>query len=166
MKPVLDKHFRTLLGKVFSGTDGTLILGMQVKPVYKWENEEKLQSDLYDVYYAIKDDFEVREYDLSESSIGEIYVGPKLQRIDSDMKVLDFFMAYVSQYPDYSNEKLWPLLTKEFNQTYWGMSEQEWIKVIDKYRFDTEYREEIKMIADKRKQHGFFFFFFDNDVQS
>ena len=166
IKDMLDKHFRTLLGKVFSGSDGTLILGMQVKPIYKGESEEKLQSDLYDVYHAIKDDFEVREYDLSESSIGEVYVGPKLHRIDSNMEVLDFFVSYVRHYPDYSNVQLWTLLVKRFGAKYWGMTEQEWLNLIDRYRFDTAYREEIQMVAEDRIQHGFFFFFFENDHDS
>lgn len=163
LKSTLDKHFRTLLGKVFACSDTFLILGMQSRPISSNDQLETLQSNLYDVYHAIKDDFEVREYDISESAVGDIFVGPKLKRVDSDMKVLDFFVAYVKHYPDYSNVQLWPLLVKEFNQTYWGMTEQEWIKLIDRYRFDTAYREEIQMVAEDRIKRGCFFFFFEND---
>lgn len=167
MKAMLDKNFRTLLGKVFSSSDGVLILGMQVKCIAKGDDVEKLQGDLYDVYHAIKDDFEVREYDLSKSYIGDIYVGPKLRRIDGDMRVLDFFLSYVKQYPDYSNVKLWPLLVEKFEVKYWGMTEQDWIKMIDRYRFDISYRDEIQRASDKMKKETLPFPFpnFENDEQ-
>ncbi len=66
------------------------------------------------------------------------------------MKVLNYFVAFVKQYPDYTNVQLWPLLVKEFGKDYWGMSEQDWIKLIDQYRFDKSYQEEIDKVAEKK----------------
>ena len=137
MKEMIDKHFRTLIGKIYSRTDSAVILGMQCLEISANDHEDDLHNDLYEVYQAIKDDFEVRLYNLSDSSIGDIYVGPKLASASEDVEVMGFISAYAQMRPDYTNLQLWPLLIEHFQKRYWGMNEKDWIHLIDSYRFES-----------------------------
>lgn len=137
MKEMIDKHFRTLIGKIYSRTGSAVILGMQCHEISADDNEDDLHNDLYDVFQTIKDDFEIRLYNLSDSSIGDIYVGPKLASAAEDVEVIDFISFYSRMRPDYTNLQLWSLLIEHFQKRYWGMNEKDWIHLIDAYRFES-----------------------------
>lgn len=70
---MLNKHFRTLLGKVYAYNETSVILGMQSKNMSIRDNVE---SDLYEVYTAIHDDFTMYVYDVEKSHIKGEYQPP------------------------------------------------------------------------------------------
>ncbi len=73
LETMLNKHFRTLIGKVFAFNDSSVILGMQSKKINKDEAVD-IDNDLINVYSTIKEDFDIRKYDIIKGIVGERYI--------------------------------------------------------------------------------------------
>lgn len=145
LKEALDKHFRTLLGKVFAYDETSVILGMQSSQMDKSFDAE---NDLYMVYTAIRDDFEFYEYDIINAHEGDAYTGKRIASLGEDKEIVNYIKEIARFNPQLLNMKLWISLQENFGEKYWGMTERDWIKLIDQYRFETS-SESPKMAAER-----------------
>ena len=74
LETMLNKHFKTLLGKVYSYNDSSVILGLQSKKIDE-KDSDNFEKDLIKIYNAIHEDFEFQRYDIIKAEIGDLYTG-------------------------------------------------------------------------------------------
>lgn len=146
LESTLNRHFRTLLGKVYAYNDSSVILAMQSTNM---DRDDDVENDLYEVYTAIHKDFELYKYDIINGIIGEGYRGERIVSIHEDEDIVEYVKELMKSNQNYYNIKLWVDLNRLFGQKYWGMTERDWIDLIDRYRFESFHFEFSKKAADE-----------------
>ena len=146
LESTLNRHFRTLLGKVYAYNDSSVILAMQSTNM---DRDDDVENDLYEVYTAIHKDFEIYKYDIINGIIGEEYRGERIVSIHEDEDIVEYVKELMKSNQNYYNIKLWVDLNRLFGQKYWGMTERDWINLIDRYRFESFHFEFSKKAADE-----------------
>jgi hypothetical protein len=150
LKTVLDKHFRTLLGKVYSFDKSSVILGLQSKGIDE-KDSANIESDLFKVYTEIQADFEFYRYDVIKAEIGELYTGERIERIDDDEAIVDYIRELMRFNPQLFNQNIWVNLIELFGKKYWGMNDKEWLKLIQDYKFEQSSADAPKLAADEKE---------------